>query len=79
MRNIFEDVSTKLQSGDHEVEMAITDLKAIAAMASELSTYLRDNNVQELEGWMQAKISLAVDYIESTHKNIIYSSDHFEE
>ena len=48
-------------------------------MASELSTYLRDNNVQELEGWMQAKISLAVDYIESTHKNIIYSSDHFEE
>tara|TARA_R110000868_G_scaffold22559_4_gene92542 strand:- start:4100 stop:4339 length:240 start_codon:yes stop_codon:yes gene_type:complete len=79
MRNIFEDLSTKLQGGDHEVEMAITDLKAIADMAAKLAIYFQDNNPQELEGWIQAKITKSADYMEAVYKNTIYSGDHFEE
>ena len=79
MRNIFEDLSTRLQSSDHEVEMAITDLKAIADMAAKLAIYFQDNNPQELEGWIQAKITKSADYMEAVYKNTIYSGDHFEE
>jgi len=79
MRNILEDLSTKLQGGDHEVEMAITDLKAIADMAEKLATHFQNNNPQELEGWIQAKITKAADYMEAVYKNTVYSGDHFEE
>jgi len=76
MRNIFEDLSTRLQGGDHEVEMAITDLRVIADMAGKLATYFQDNNPQELEGWVQGKITTAADYMEAVYKNTIYSGDH---
>lgn len=72
MRDIFENLSTRLQGGDHEVEMAITDLKAIADMAGKLATYFQDNNPQELEGWVQAKITKAADYMEAVYKNHVY-------
>jgi hypothetical protein len=68
-----------LQGGDHEVEMAITDLKAIADMAEKLATHFQNNNPQELEGWIQAKITKAADYMEAVYKNTVYSGDHFEE
>lgn len=79
MRDIFEDLSNRLQGGDHEVEMAITDLKAIADMAGKLATYFQDNNPQELEGWVQAKITKAADYMEAVYKNTLYSNDQFAE
>jgi hypothetical protein len=59
--------------------MAITDLRAIADMAGKLATYFQDNNPQELEGWVQGKITTAADYMEAVYKNTIYSGDHFEE
>ena len=79
MRDIFKELSSRLQGGDHEVEMAITDLKAIADMAAKLATYFQENNPQELEGWVQSKITKAADYMQSVYKNTIYSGDHFEE
>ena len=48
-------------------------------MAGKLAIYFQDNNPQELEGWIQAKITKAADYMEAVYKNTIYSGDHFEE
>lgn len=79
MRDIFEDLSNRLQGGDHEVEMAITDLRAIADQAAQLAAHLQKNNPQELEGWVQSKITKAADYMQAVYKNTIYSGDHFEE
>lgn len=58
---------------DHEVEMAITDLRATAALATELAQHLENERPKELEGWVQAKITKAADYIEAAHKNHMFS------
>ncbi len=77
MRNLLEDISNRLQGGsdDSEVPMAITDLRAIADMASQLAQHLSQEQPHELEGWVQAKITKAADYINSVYKNHLYS-DH---
>lgn len=51
---------------DHEGSMAKSDLDSIAAMASEINDMI--NVDEELEGWVQAKITLAADYIEAVHR-----------
>lgn len=58
---------------DHEVEMAVTDLRAIAHMANQLADHVQKHS--ELEGWVQAKITKSADYIQSVYKNLMYS-DH---
>jgi len=60
---------------DHEVEMAITDLKAIADMAAKLAEHFAQEQPQELEGWVQSKITKAADYMEAVYKNHVYG-DH---
>lgn len=60
---------------DHEVEMAITDLRAVAQMAAELAQHLENEKPHELEGWVQSKITKAADYIEAVHKNHMYSPE----
>jgi hypothetical protein len=74
LTKLFEDLSNRLQgtADDHEVEMAITDLRAIADMAGKLAEHLSQENPAELEGWVQGKITKAADYIESVYKNHVY-------
>ena len=60
---------------DHEVEMAITDLRATAALAAELAQHLENERPKELEGWVQSKITKAADYIEAVHKNHMFSPE----
>lgn len=60
------------QSDDHEVEMAITDLKAISDMAAKLAEHLSQEKPTELEGWVQSKITKAADYMEAVYKNHVY-------
>jgi hypothetical protein len=60
---------------DHEVEMAITDLRAIAQMAAELAQHLENEKPHELEGWVQAKITKAADYIQAAYKNHMFSPE----
>jgi hypothetical protein len=60
---------------DHEVEMAVTDLRAVAKMAAELADHLEQEKPKDLEGWVQAKITKAADYIGAVHKNHMYSPD----
>jgi hypothetical protein len=75
LSKLFEDLSNKLQgkADDHEVDMAITDLRAIADMAGKLAEHLSQENPTELEGWVQSKITKAADYIQSVYKNHMYS------
>ena len=77
LKKLFESISNQLtgQVDDHEVQMAITDLRSIADMAGKLAEHLSQENPQELEGWVQAKITKAADYIDAVYKNHVYS-DH---
>lgn len=72
---ILQELSDKLQGGsdDSEVPMAISDLKAIADMASKLAEHLMQEQPQELEGWVQAKITKAADYVDAVYKYHVYS------
>lgn len=77
MLRILEDLSNRLQGGsdDSEVPMAISDLRAIADMASKLAEHLMQEQPSELEGWVQAKITKAADYVDAVYRNHMYS-DH---
>ena len=78
LKDILEDINNIVggsneQMQDHEVEMAVTDLKAIADMANKLAQHVEQQRA--LEGWVQAKITKSADYIQSVFKNLMYSDD----
>ena len=77
LSKIVEDLYQQMtgQTDDHEVEMAVTDLRAIAKMPAELADHLEQEKPKDLEGWVQAKITKAADYVSSVHKNHMYSPD----
>lgn len=58
---------------DHEGEMANSELMAIVKKATDLA-YLIDEN-DELDGWVQSKITKANDYISSVHDYLMYHSN----
>jgi hypothetical protein len=60
---------------DHEVEMAINDLHSIVHRASELVKRIEEQGVQELEGWVQAKITKSADYINAVYDNYMFASE----
>ena len=55
---------------DHEVDMAKAQVFRAAKCAMEIHKMLK--MVNELEGWMQAKITLAADYLEAVASNLEY-------
>jgi len=58
---------------DHEVQMARSDLYKIAKYAIKLHEMLKGvSEAQGLEGWQQAKITKAADYISSVYHNLDY-------
>lgn len=58
---------------DHEVQMARADLYKIAKYAIQLHDMLKNvSEEQGLEGWQQAKITKAADYIGSVYHNLDY-------
>jgi hypothetical protein len=76
LKRILENMMPMQQPmDDHEVEMAITDLRAVAHMAAELAQHLENEKPHELEGWVQSKITKAADYINAVHKNHMYSPE----
>ena len=64
---------------DHESKMALTQLRALADKAEQISDeligLLRDSPNQdiELEAWVQAKITKASDYMTSVYDYMMYS------
>ena len=75
LKKILENMMPGTSMDDHEVEMAITDLRAAAQMASELAQHLENERPKELEGWVQAKITKAADYLNAVHKNHMHSPE----
>ena len=58
---------------DHEVQMARADLYKIAKYAIKLHDMLKDVTEERgMEGWQQAKITKAADYIGSVYHNLDY-------
>ena len=58
---------------DHEVQMARADLYKIAKYAIKLHEMLKNvSEEQGLEGWVQAKITKAADYIGAVYHNLDY-------
>ena len=58
---------------DHEVEMAQSDTYQLAKQAAALHKMLmRASEMQGLEGWQQAKITKAADYINAVYKNLAH-------
>jgi hypothetical protein len=55
---------------DHEAPMAKAQLMNIHKQAADLFNMIGDN--EELEGWVQHKLSLAADYINAVHSNMQY-------
>jgi len=66
------DLAQRAES-DHEVQMARADLYKIAKYAIKLHDMLKGvSEEQGLEGWQQAKITKAADYIGSVYHNLDY-------
>jgi hypothetical protein len=60
---------------DHEVQMARADLYKIAKYAIKLHDMLKGvSETEGLEGWQQAKITKAADYISSVYHNLDYAT-----
>jgi hypothetical protein len=58
---------------DHEVQMARSDLYKIAKYAIKLHDMLKSvSEAEGIEGWQQAKITKAADYISSVYHNLDY-------
>jgi hypothetical protein len=60
----------KLKHPDHEAEMARADLYKLAKYAVKLLDLIQEGD--ELEGWKQAKITKAADYISSVYHSLDY-------
>lgn len=63
----------KVDHPDHEVDMAKSDLYRAAKSAMELHKMLKTvSEEQGLEGWVQAKITKAADYLDIVHHYLDY-------
>lgn len=65
-----EDCGCEDEVDDHEGSMAKSDLASLSQLAAELNDMIDTDD--ELEGWVQAKITKAADYIEAVHKYMKY-------
>lgn len=78
LKKLLEDITGYPQAtkkDDHEVSMALTDLRSIVHRASELVKRFEEDNLQELEGWVQAKITKSADYINAVYDNFMFDDD----
>jgi hypothetical protein len=74
-KNVKEGLAELAQQAehDHEVQMARADLYKIAKYAIKLHDMLKGvSETEGLEGWQQAKITKASDYISSVYHNLDY-------
>ena len=60
----------KLDRPDHEAEMARGDLYKLAKYSIKLLDLIKEGD--EIEGWMQSKITKASDYISSVYHRLDY-------
>ena len=72
---------SKLVEEDHEISMAQGELKAISAKANDLANMLssKSDETDELEAWVQSKITKAKDYIASVSDYLTHNPGHQNE
>lgn len=77
LKKLIEDITGPLmpqkKTDDHEDTMAIADLKQLAEQAAELAQAIKPGD--ELEGWVQSKITKASDYIQAVYKYYHYNPE----
>ncbi len=77
IKNFYGKEEVMNEDKDYEGDMAKAQLDAIADKASELSDMLDDED--ELEAWVQSKITKAKDYINAVYDNMMYDDDEDDE
>lgn len=54
-----------LKEDDHEVGMGLSSLKSSVRSAKTIYTEIKKRDLQELDGWVQEKLTLASDYLKT--------------
>lgn len=54
-----------LKEDDHEVGMGLSSLKSSVRSAKTIYTEIKKRDLQELDGWVQEKLTLAADYLKN--------------
>jgi iron only hydrogenase large subunit-like protein len=60
---IKEEENSVNEADDHEVGMGLSALKESVRSAKIIYDEIKKRNIQELEGWVQHKLTLASDYL----------------
>lgn len=76
--DIISDIGSEIEKineeKDYEGDMAKSELLAIADLATKLAKTMKDDD--QLEAWVQSKITKAKDYIRAVHDNKMYNPPH---
>ena len=81
MKNIKENLGDLAHAveRDHEVQLARAELYKLAKYSIKLHDMLKSISEEEgLEGWVQAKITKAADYIDSVYHHLDYETQVIE-
>ena len=54
-----------LKEDDHEVGMGLSSLKSSVRSAKTIYDNIKKRNIEELDGWVQEKLTLAADYLKN--------------
>ena len=61
----FKSESQIKEVDDHEVGMGLSSLKSSVRYAKTIYDEIKKRNIQELDGWVQEKLTLAADYLKN--------------
>jgi hypothetical protein len=67
-----------INEDDHEVGMGLSALKTSVRSAKTIYEEIKKRDLQELEGWVQHKLTLAADYLETVAR-YMEDLDEYEE
>ena len=54
-----------IKEDDHEVGMGLSSLKSSVRSAKTIYVNIKKRNIEELDGWVQEKLTLAADYLKN--------------
>ena len=55
----------QIKEDDHEVGMGLSSLKSSVRSAKTIYDNIKKRNIEELDGWVQEKMTLAADYLKN--------------
>jgi hypothetical protein len=56
---------SQIKEDDHEVGMGLSSLKSSVRSAKIIYDNIKKRNIEELDGWVQEKMTLAADYLKN--------------